>query len=304
MTVTIVSVSQIDPPDPILRWFSETEVPFLELVDQIKYFGGPLQAPPARTRPNGRLQLIDGYRRYRATVVGGMVETMPLNIHEMNDEDYLAAQLACNAMHKETNWIDFAQHLERLRKMADTEMTLHELAGKCKRSTAWVRKTLQLNHLGPRFKEMVQRNEVPIGNAYWLAKMPLSEQRQYFRDAQVMTTREFEKIARHALKEYREAIKAGKLDKLGVDELKPQMRDLRVIEAEMRNPSHLPLMIASAGLTNPIEAAILALKWAFRIDDATIEERNEKMLSRERQRINDAERRKYDRGQRRNEEQS
>lgn len=304
MHVTIVSISQIDPPDPILRQFSEKEVLFLELVDQIKYFGGPLQAPPARIRPNGRLQLVDGYRRYLATIEAD-IKTMPLNVIElMNDEDYLAAQLACNAMHKDVNWIDYAHHLERLRKLSGTEITMGELADKCKRSTAWVRKTLQLNHLGPRFKQMVQRNEVPIGNAYWLAKMPLSEQRQYFRDAQVMTTREFEKIARHALKEYREAVKAGKLDKLGADEFKPQMRDLQVIETEMKNPSHLPLMIASAGLTNPIEAAILALKWAFRIDDASIEERNEKMLSRERQRTNDAMRRKHDRDQKRNEEQS
>lgn len=295
MMVTNVPIAQIDPPSPVLRRFSETSVKFLELVDQIKEHGTCWQAPPARLLENGRIQIADGYRRYRAHIHAG-VTSMSLNvIEDMDDAKYLAIQLQCNAGHEDTDPIDFARHLDRLRNMSNTEMPLSDLATICKCSKTWVSNILRLNHLHPRFAEMVRRNEVPVGNAMQLAKLPLAEQVAFVNDAKVLTTTEFKKIAQRALNDYREAIKQGKLELLGVDDLKPTMRDLRVIENEMDSPTHLPLMIASAGLTNPVEVAILALKWAFRVDDATIEERKEKMLDRERQRVNDATRRKHER---------
>ena len=165
--------------------------------------------------------------------------------------------------------------------------------------TAWIRKILKLNHLQERVKTAVQRNEIPIGNAHWLARLPIAEQGQYVNDAMTLPVLRFERMMKRAVNDYREAVKQGNLDRLGIDDLRPMMRDLRVIEAELEMPSHLPLMIASAGIENPIEAAILTLKWAFRVDDATIKERKEKMLSQERQRINDAERRQNDRGRKR-----
>jgi hypothetical protein len=73
------------------------------------------------------------------------------------------------------------------------------------------------------------------------------------------------------------------------------MRDLRVIEAELKSPTHLPLLIASTGVDNPVDVALLTLQWAFCIDDASIVERKEKVLSIERQKINDAARRKHSR---------
>ncbi len=298
MTVTFVSVLQIDPPDPILRRFSESDVSFLELVDQIKQHNGCLQAPPARPRPGGRFQLNDGYRRYKATLKAGL-DKMPLRIVELNDSEYLAAQIACNSQHKETNWIDFAQHLERLRTLHNEEMTLSEMATLCNKATAWIRKILSLNHLSEQVRIAVQRNELPIGSAHWLARLPLNEQGKYIADAMTMPVAQFVRHMKHAVNDYREAVKQGKLDRLGIDEFRPIMRDLRVIEAELDTPTNLPVIIAAAEIENPIEAANFALKWAFRVDDISIAERKEKMLNYERQRINDTERRQHARDQKR-----
>lgn len=303
MAVMNVPITHIDPPDPILRRFSEVSVLFLELVDQIRDHGGSLQIPPARPRPGGRVQIIDGHRRYRAHIHAGLTD-MRFDVVEMDDVQYLAAQMMCNSGHEETDWIDFARHLDRLRYLTDEEMTLSELANHCKKSKAWVSKILHLNHLHKRFKVMVQRNEVPLGNALWLARIPMADQFQFIDDARTMKTGQFERLARRAVNDYREGIKQGKLRQLGVDELKPVMRELRVVEAELLSPTHLPLMIASAGLTNPMEAAMLALKWAFRVDPKTITERKEKMLKQELQRINDADRRSKDREFMRRREQS
>jgi hypothetical protein len=115
----------------------------------------------------------------------------------------------------------------------------------------------------------------------------------------VMPAAQFERQMRREINDYREALRQGKLDRLGIDDLRPQMRDLRVIEAELDSPTHLPIMIASKGIENPVEAAILALSWAFRVDDESIVERKEKMLAWECQRIDDAERRRVNRDQKR-----
>lgn len=294
MTVMLVQVSLIDPPSPVLRRFSETEVMFLELVEQIKAHGGSFQAPPARPRPGGRFQIIDGHRRYRATICAGL-DSMALNVLDLDDEKYLAAQIACNSMHKVTDRIDLALHLDKLRRASDEEISLGDLALICERSKSWVSKTLNLNHLHPQFKQAVKRDEVSIGNAHWVARLPLPEQWQYLDDAKTMPTRDFEKKLQQALRDYQEQIKQGKLSKLGIDGMKPNMRNLKIIEEEMGKPSQLPLMIASAGITNPVDAAVLALKWAFRVDPVTIEERKEKMLVHERQRLNDTSLRRQER---------
>ena len=293
MVVKFIPISMIDPPFPILRRFSENDVSFLELVDQIKQHNGSLQAPPARPR-DGRYQIVDGYRRLKASVKAGLTE-IPLRIVELNDTEYLAAQIACNSQHKDTDWVDFAAHLEKLRQLHNEEMTIAEMANLCGKATSWVRKILRLNHLAPEIKTAVQRGEVTVGNAYWLARLPRSEQPIHVTDAMTMPTRQFTKQIQRSLNEYRERIKQGKLSQYGIDKFRPIMRDLRVIEAEMNDPTHLPVLIAGKQISNPMEAAVLALNWAFRMDDKSIEERKEKLLNVERQRLNNNARRQHSR---------
>ena len=293
-----IPLDQIVPPEPVLRRFSETTVEFLELVTQIKELGYCLQAPPARLLNDGRVQIADGHRRLRASIAAG-VETMPLHVFPMTDEEYLSAQIACNALHDDTDWIDFAKHLDRLRLMGDHEMTLAELANVCNRRKAWVTKMLSLKNLDKRAAACVRRGEISVGNAVTLVKIqPKSEQHKYFRDARIMKVDEFAKKIRKVVNEFREGLMAGRLEMLGTDELLLQMRSLKIIEAEVKTPTHLPLIIAAQGVTEPLEAALMALKWAFRVDPETIIERKQKMLVQERQRLADAVLRKQSREER------
>ncbi len=294
MPVSKIPITMIEPPNPVLRRFRENSPEFLELVDQIKDHGGCLQAPPARPLSNGKFQLADGYRRYRCHIVAGVGE-MILNVFKMTDEEYLIIQMQCNAGHLDTDFIDFARHLDRLRYMTDKEMTMSELAAKCKKSKTWVRKILKLNNLHPAYAEMARRNEMPISNAKWLGHLPRTEQSLYIKQACVLNTIEFETVVKTVLNNYRESIRQGKLDRLGIDTFKPTMRDFNVIKAEIKTPSRLPSMIAAANITNPLEAAMLAIQWVFKIDPDAITERKEKMLNRELQKINDAHRRSLDR---------
>lgn len=299
MTVMHVPLELIDPSDPVLRDFSETSVLFLEMVSQIRADGGCLQAPPARPRPHGRYQLADGNRRFRAHFHANQTH-MSLNIREMDDIKYLAVQIACNVSHEPTEIIDLARHLDRLRKMGDSEMTQAELANLCECSKSWINKTLRLNHLLAPVKDMVKRGEISVGNAASLARVPYAEQGKYVTDAKTMKTREFSNLVATVINDYREALKEGKLKLIGVDKLDLRMRSLDAIESEINSPVEVPLLIASAGLTNPIDVIKLTLQWAFRLDFITIEERKEKVIQFERKRLNDMERRKKDRNNLRN----
>jgi len=207
--MTRVPLSLIDPPSPILRHFREDTVGFQELVTQIKDAGGCLQAPPARPRLSGRFQLVDGYRRFRAHKIANLDE-MTLNIIEMTDSEYLRNQMLCNAMHEDTDWIDYARHLDRLRRLEDEEMSLDKLAEVCGRSTTWVRKILQLNNLLRPVADMVKRGEITIGNAKSLARLPRSLQPNLIDGAKLLNTRQFDIEVTHALVDYREQMVKGK----------------------------------------------------------------------------------------------
>lgn len=294
MPISNIPIDRIVPPYPVLRPVRENTIEFLELVDQIKARGGCLQAPPGRPLPDGRVQLADGGWRLRAYQVAGLTH-MVINVMEMTDIEYMVIQIQCNSNKVDTDWIDYARHLDRLRKASGTEMTQTELADLVGRSKSWVGSILRLNSLLPHIKKQVQRDEIPIGNARWLAKLPKKQQKHYAADAHVMKTNDYQKVIATALREYKEAIRQGKLAVLGEDHLKLQMRDLKVIEAELESPSHLPLLMESAGCKTPMDGAILALKWAFRVNPDTIEERKANILHNERQRIGDANRRKEDR---------
>jgi len=298
MTVPFIPIELIDPPNPVLRRFAENTVEFLELVSQIDRFNGSLQAPPVRPIPGGRYQIIDGYRRYRATLKSS-VKAMPVRIVHLNDEDYLAAQIACNASHKDTDWVDYALHLDRLRTLTDEEMSLSQLAAISGMSSTWVQRVLRLNELIEPIRIAVRRGEIKIGNAHWLARLPHTEQHLYINDAKTMPVRQFSAIIRSLLNDYREVLRQGRLEFIGTDSMRPVMRDLHVIEKEMETPEHLPVLIAAAGVSNPIDVAKLTLDWAFRMDPKSLEERAEKLNEIERQRLNDYERRRYSRDKKR-----
>lgn len=292
--MTVIPVSHIDPPDPILRRFSKSELSFLELVEQIKVHGAPFQAPPARPRPNSRYQLIDGYRRFEAIKVAN-IDSMPLHVVDLDDKDYLSAQMACNALCKDVDWWDYAEHLERLRTMGDTEMSLNELADACQRSVSWVRKILSLNNLEKKYASMLRGGELSVGNGSWLSKLPKHEQENFIEDALSLSTRDFENKMKLVIQDRKEKLKQGRILAASEDRFELRMRKLDEIEAEINNPSQLPALITSEGVSDPLDIATLALKWAFCTDSVSIQERQDKLLSYEIQNINDIERRRLER---------
>jgi hypothetical protein len=64
--------------------------------------------------------------------------------------------------------------------------------------------------------------EIPIENAYMLAKIPRSMQRDYVDRAKIMPPREFRPLAAACVKQFREAVKQGKMDAFYSDAFRAQ----------------------------------------------------------------------------------
>lgn len=288
-----IPLDAIDPASPQLRPIRENTAQFAEMVDQIARDGHVLNA--VLVRPCGdRYQICDGNRR-RATSIKAGVDTLFCVVREMDDQEYLAKQIECNAGHEDTDWIEYATHLERLRRSGDTEMTLDELAEICGKHSKWVGNVLSLNRLIKPAKQAVQLGEMSVGNAKALSKLPDWEQMGLLEDALTLPTTKFRKIATQTLTRFREQVKQGKLEGLDRINMEPRMRKMELIMDELDEPSEIPLVLASQQIENPVEIIKMTINWIFRLDPESILERQNKLAKQEEERLAKAELRKKDR---------
>lgn len=289
-----IPLALIEPPNPVLRRVDEDSLIFAEMVHQIGRDGHVMNSALVRPLHNGRFQLCDGNWRRVASIAAG-VETLFCIVREMNNEEYLTKQLEANATKSDTDWVEYARQLERLRHMNNSEMTLDELSSKVGKSKTWVQRILGLNKLLVVAKNAVRRGEMPLGNAKELARLPWEFQRDLFEDAVLLNTKDFRELSTKKLTKFRELIRQGKLNQLGSDKLEPRMREFRQIKDEIEQPAQLGLLLAREQICNTLEAASAALRWAFRLDDVSIQERQDKLLREERQVLEDEEKRKAER---------
>lgn len=290
---TEIPLDLIDPANPQLRPVRENTAQFAEMADQIARDGHVLNA--VLVRPTGtRYQICDGNRRRAASIRAG-VETLFCVVREMDDKEYLAKQIECNAGHEDTDWIEYATHLERLRRSDDTEMTLDQLAEICGKHSRWVSNVLSLNRLIKAAKQAVKLGEMPVGNAKALSKLPDWEQSDLLEDAMTLPTAKFRKIATQAVTRFREQVKQGKLERLGKINMEPRMRKMELIMQELDEPSEIPLVLASQQIENPVEIIKMTINWIFRLDPESIFERQDKLVKQEEERLAKAALRKKDR---------
>lgn len=152
----------------------------------------------------------------------------------MTDAEVLAAQIQANAIRRETTPVDFARQMRRIQKLMP-DIKISQMAVMVGRRVHWIASTLSLLNLSKENQKRVERDELPLCNAYMLAKIPPSLQKQYVEYAMHMPTAEFEALAQSIVRGVMEAARTGKLEAAFVAEFKPQpyLRPLkRILEKE------------------------------------------------------------------------
>lgn len=258
-----------------LREVDEESEKFNEIVASVKQFG-ILNAVNARRiidpeTGNEVISLLDGAHRFTAAKKAGL-DTIPVQIVDIADEDVMLAQIVGNTQKVETKPAEYAAQIGRI--LADRQhLTSSDLAAKLGVSSAWIDKILKLNNIeNEKIKSIIDSGDMTLANAVQLSKLPAEEQDQYVEAAMSDNAAKFAGTVADRIKEIREAKKQGK--KTGPKEFRAveHCRKMGEIKEEIATPSVAIQLTKKFNVTDPAEAFTLGLKWAFRVDPDSVEE--------------------------------
>jgi len=280
-----IPIDDLVEPRIILRLVDKNSVEYLELKDSIARHGF-LNSICVRPGPTGKYEIVEGMYRYNCGKDLGLPIIPGIVKHGLTDEDVLALQIQANAIRPHTKPIEFARQLKKLMEHNSgiTMAGLSRLAGK---NSKWLADMLGLLHLKADEQKAVDRGEIPLGNAYMLAKMPSNARKQFIDQAKTLTNAQFKPIAAAFIKTFREASRQGKLEALFTAEFKPvaYLRSLKEVQQEYNGRDQGALVLAANNCQSPVEAWYLALQWAMSLDPPSVEEQRQNAMKREHQRL-------------------
>lgn len=291
-----IPIDQLVEPWIFLRIVDEHGVEFAELQSSIQDHGLLASIAVRQSKlKEGKYEVIDGM--WRLTACRNLEwEEMPCIIKIATDDEVLALQLSANAIRPETKPCDFARQLRRIQKYylesTGVEITIRKLADMVNKGPSWIKLQLDLNKLGPQIQKMVDRGEIPVGNAYYLAKIPRRFREEYLTQAKTMKVAKFKAMAQSIIKQYREAVKQGNVDAFWTDDWQPQPHLRSLVETLIEYENHQCMVetIARMEDTSPPAVWLAALQWMMRMDEDSVREQQEAARGRSRKQFEESSR--------------
>jgi len=271
--IQTIPTNQLVDPWVLLRPVLTGSVEYLEMLHSLKEKGflNSISARPSTKQP-GHFEVIDGM--WRTTCARELrFDTVPCIIkYNITDDDVLALQVQAQAIRPETKPTEYARQLRRIQK-AKPGITLRGLANLVNKSPQWISKQLGLLKLEHQHQKAVDRGEIPLANAYMLAKIPPRLRSEYTAQAKVMSIKQFKPLAAGVIKQFREAVRQGKLDAFFTEDFTPQayLRSLKDVETESRTQTEAPLILTADGCTTPMDGWNAALQWMMHLDRRSVE---------------------------------
>jgi len=147
-----------------------------ELAESIRTQGilSPLLVRPLTE--NG-FEIVAGARRYRAAQMAE-ADTVPIRIVNLNDAQALEAQLVENLIRADVHPMEEAQGFKALLDLEEPTYSIEQIAAKTGKSPVFVAARLKLMDLIPAAVEAFYRDEIGVGHALLLAKLPADQQEQ------------------------------------------------------------------------------------------------------------------------------
>jgi len=170
VSLSLLNVSRTNPR----RTFEDAALK--ELAESIKTQGvlSPLLVRPLTE--NG-FEIVFGERRYRAAQLAGQ-DTVPVRIRQMSDAEALEAQLVENLIRAEIHPMEEAQGFRALLALEEPKYSIEQIAAKVGKSPMFVASRLKLTDLVPAAVEAFYADEIGVGHALLLAKLPADQQEQ------------------------------------------------------------------------------------------------------------------------------
>ncbi len=144
-----------------------------ELMESIREHG--IIQPLIVRRVNGKLELIAGERRFRASSQLGLKE-LPVIVREASDKDVLEMALIENLQREGLNPIEEAQAYSRLAK--DFNMRQEDIAQRVGKNRATVANTMRLLDLPDSVRDMLAGGKVSTGHAKVLLMLKKNDEQE------------------------------------------------------------------------------------------------------------------------------
>lgn len=215
-------------------------------------------------------ELIEGLHRQHACTELGMTQ-IPAEIVTMEDKEIIPRQIKQNLHHVPTKNTDYS----RIIKMMANEnvmMTMSELAQNLKVSPQWIRDRLRLEGIkDDNVKRLVNNGEIPLSNAYYLAKLPSDLLIDYANEAKTMKPQEFKPYIMRVVRDARGMLRKG-LDPKTKDEFVPHgyLQRVKVIKEERLDLRNLQKLLRDTNTKKPLDVAKLTLDWVLHLDPPNV----------------------------------
>jgi len=266
-----IPLEEIRPPWILLRVVVKSSLEYMQLRDAIHNDGrndGLLNSICVRTsvRWPGLYEVVDGM--YRFTAYEELrIPSIPAIIVEKTDEEVLAAQIQANCLRRETTAVEFARQLLRI-KACIPGIKMSVMARMVGKNPTWIKQQLSLLELDPKTQKRVDRDEIPLRNAYMLAKIPPYIREPYTLLAPHTPVEEFQAMTEVVIRQVMEAARNGKLIQHYAVEYKPQpyLKSLKTVLNEIKSRKQAVKAALNNEIKTPLEGWVKALEWAASLD--------------------------------------
>jgi ParB/RepB/Spo0J family partition protein len=279
----LIALALIRENPVALRGVDRDSEGYRGLVDSIKQkgFNGAITVRPMRDNEKNEdyFEILDGLHRFNACRDNGLTE-IPCIVKTMTKEEAMEWQVMANVHKIETKPVEFMKQLQRMIAMSPT-VTMGEWATRLAKSPGWITQQLGLLKLGKDIQKLVDDGKVPVSNAIALSKLPGDEQPTFLDRAMTLPPSEFVPQANQRAKEIREARKQGREAAPPTFQPVAVLQKLATIKSEYENPTAIRALILESGVTDPVEAAKLAVAWTLNLDPKSADDQRRKHEERE-----------------------
>jgi ParB family chromosome partitioning protein len=143
---------------------------------------GVLQPLLVRAIDEGRYEVIAGARRFRAAKLAALID-VPVRVVDMSDSESVIAQLTENIQREGVHPMEEALAFDALLRLESPRYDIAIVSQKAGKSPAFVAQRQRLVELIPSIAEAFLQDQIGVGHALEIAKLPQAQQEKAFEAA-------------------------------------------------------------------------------------------------------------------------
>src|SRR5580658_1254060 len=179
LPVTVMCPSARAPPVPVGRLASSaTKSPTTQKAASFKTQG--ILAPLlVRELEESKYEVVAGARRLRAAKLAEL-EKLPVRVVKLTDAEAIEAQCVENLQREDIHPLEEALGFKSLLELGEPAYSIATIASRAGKSEAYVYGRIRLADLIPPVAEAFLKDQITIGHALLIAKLPASQQQEAF----------------------------------------------------------------------------------------------------------------------------